>query len=151
MATIPGTAENKVVAFSPEAVIVPMATTTVINQGDRVKITSNLLVPTSAVTDDWIGVADFTNPVASLGDTLSEGRVLLKDNIVYFDAPATETFAFGTLVYQYATGGNYYIQAVTIDGSTGTPKLVGTCVEKTAVTGGTGVRVKVKIAPTVVI
>ena len=150
MATIQPTSENKSVMYTPDSIVMPCAAGTVINQGSRVKIVSNLIVPTAAATDDFVGVADFQNPVASLGDQLTAGKVLLKDNVVMFDAPASETFTFGDLCYAYDNGGNSYPGAVT-KSTSGSPKLVGTFVGLTAVTGGSTSRVAVKIVPTVVI
>lgn len=145
-----GTSENKMVFFSPDAIIAPLDPLTSVNQGDRVKLVGGKIVVTDAVADDWIGMADFQNPIASLGDTKTNGKVLLAGNVVYFDAPASETFTYGDKVYAYGAAGYYYPQAVTTS-SSNSAKLVGTFVGLTAVTGGAGKRVAVKIVPSVVI
>ena len=61
------TAQNMVAVERADSILVPIATTIVIKQGDAVKITSNLGLATSGITDVGIGIADETNPVASLG------------------------------------------------------------------------------------
>jgi len=149
MALIQPTAENKLVSFDIDSTVMPCAFGTVINQGTRLKVASNLITPTTAKNDDWVGVADFSNPVASLGDTLTSGRVLLAGNVIWFDALATETMTFGDLVYPYETGGNHYSGAVCKTSTSA--KLVGTYVGLTAQVCGAGVRVPIKIQPTVVI
>jgi hypothetical protein len=129
----------------------PCAAGTVINQGSRVKLVSNLLVPTAICTDDFVGMADFQNPDA-LGYAVTSGKVLLKDNVVNFDAPsANDTFNFGDDVYAYDDAvPNHYPGAVTKD-TTLTPKKVGSYVGASGVVGGAGVKVPVKLLPTVVI
>jgi hypothetical protein len=111
---------------------------------------ANLVTPQTALVDDWCGVADATNPVVSLGDTLTQIKVLLKDNVVWFDAPDAETMNFGDLVYSYAAAGNFYSGAVCKTAGVGT-KLVGTYVGLAATVCGAGVRVPIKIQPTLVI
>ena len=150
MSTVQPTSENKFVKLCPDSLVMPCAAATVINQGSRVKVSSNLIVPTAANTDAFCGVADFQNPVASLGDLLTSGKVLLKDNVVYFDAPVAETFDFGQDVYAYTTGGNHYPGAVTANSADGAVK-VGVYVGLTQVTGSATMRVPVKILPTQVI
>lgn len=150
MATIQPTSENKFVKYTPESIIVPCAAATVINQGSRLKIVSNLAVPTAACTDAWCGVADFQNPVASLGDLLTKGKMLIKDNVVYFDAPVAETFDFSQDVYAYTAGGNHYPGAVTASSANGAVK-VGTYAGLTQVTGSATMRIPVKILPTQVL
>ena len=145
-----GNSENKMIFYSPDSIVMPITAGVTIYQGDRVKISSNAILSTAACTEDWLGVADFQTPVASLGDALTAGKVLLKDNVVWFDAPASESFAFGATVYAYTAAGYYYPQGVTIS-SGNSAKIVGVYVGLTTVTGGAGVRVAVKIAPTTVI
>jgi len=70
------------------------------NQGDRMKLVNNVLVPVSAPTDDWFGVSDDTNPVNSLGDKLSKIIVIATGSIVKFLANNGDTFKFGDPVYQ---------------------------------------------------
>ena len=148
MSTINGVSENKAQYLAIGSIVAPIGVGAVINQGDRVKLVSGFLQQTTAISEDWIGVADFQNPVASLGDVLSFGKILLAPMVCMFDAPATETFNFGDQCYAYADGlGYYYPQAVT-KSTSGTPKLVGTFVGANGTVGGTGVKVAVKIAPT---
>ena len=149
MALIQPTAENKSVSINLDSIVVPISNLTAINQGSRLKLVANLATPTTAKADNWIGVADFTNPVVSLGDTLTEGKILIAGNVVWFDAPATETMNFGDIVYPYENGGNHYSGAVTKVGAGAV--VVGTYVGLAATVCGAGVRVPIKIKPTVVI
>jgi hypothetical protein len=149
MALVQPTAENKLVSTNRDSLVMPCASGTVINQGVRLKLSTGLVTPTTTLGDDWVGVADFTNPVASLGDTLTSGRVLLKGNVVYFDAPVVETYTFGDLVYDYDDTVDFHAGAVCKTSTLAI--LVGTYVGLTAVSGGTGVRIPVKIKPSVVI
>ena len=145
------TAQNTFVMGATRGLVMPCASNTVINQGVRLKIASNLVTPTTAKSDDWVGVANFSNPPTALGQGVVQGEVLIKDNVVTFDAPSSsDTFNFGATVYAYDDATYYYSGAVTAS-SAGTPKAVGTYVGASGVVGGVGVRVAVKILPTTVI
>ena len=150
MATKQPTSENKSIKFCPDSLVMPCLAATVINQGSRVLNTAGVIAPTAACTDAFCGVADFQNPVASLNDQLTSGKVLLKDNVVYFDAPVAEAFVFGADVFSYTAGGNHYPGAVTASNGNSAVK-VGSYVGLATVTGGTGVCIAVKILPTQVI
>jgi len=64
------------VAESLDTVTAPITTTQAIFQGDLVKIASNKAVPCDTpATDEVFGVSGDTNPVSSLGDTLSKIKV----------------------------------------------------------------------------
>lgn len=150
MATIQPTSENKFKKYQPDSIVMPIDPATVLNQGSRVMLVANKIVPTTVKTDVWCGVSDGQNPVASLGDTLSAEKVLIKDNVIYFDAPTVEVYSFGDAVYAYDNGGNHYPGAVckAVAGGGG---AVGTSNSLTPITGGPGVRIPVKILPTQVI
>jgi hypothetical protein len=150
MALIQPTAENKFSYLALDSIVAPIDPAVAINQGSRLKLVANKVTPTTARADDWVGVADATNPVVSLLDTLNMIKVLLHGNVVWFDAPAAETMTFGDLVYAYENGGNHYSGAVTKVTAAGV-KLVGTYVGLTPTVCGAGVRVQIKIRPTTVL
>ena len=140
------TAQNTFILAAMRTLVAPCSTATVINQGTRVKLASNLITPTIVATEDWCGVANFSNPPTALGQAVSQGEILIKDNIVTFDAPVAEAFAYGAPVYAYDDGTYHYSGAVTAS-SAGSAKKVGTYVGA-GQTGGVNVRVAVKILPT---
>ena len=61
------TAQNNIATERADRLIVPIAASTAINQGDFLEITSNLGVASSTASDTAIGIVDDTNPIASLG------------------------------------------------------------------------------------
>ena len=61
------TAQNNIAVERADRILVPIATTVAINQGDFVKIASKLGVAYAGSSDKAIGISDETNPVASLG------------------------------------------------------------------------------------
>jgi hypothetical protein len=144
------TSEAKFIDAPITKIIMPCASTTVINRGTRVKLASNLIVPTAVCTDNFCGVADFANPPVPLGTGITQGSVLLKDNDVYFDAPVVETFNFGDAVYAYDDLTSHYSGAVTASSAGGAVK-VGTYVGASGVSGGPGVKIAVKLLPTQII
>ena len=143
------TAENKSVFFAPDRIACPCDTTEVIVQGARVKISSGKIVETAACTEAFCGVADFNNPDA-LGNTVTQGVILLAGNVVWFDAPASDTWTFKCVAYAYDAGGYHYPGAVTTSFSN-SAVAVGVYVGANAYASGSGKRVPVKILPTDVI
>ena len=151
MGLIQPTSESKFIAASINKLTMPCDPLTVINQGSRVRLVGNLLIVQALCSDAFCGVADFANPPTFLGDSVSGGPVLIKDNIVYFDAPVAaggDTFNFGNPVYAYDDGVDHHSGAVTAASGMGGAVVVGTYVGASGVVSGVGVKVPVKILPT---
>lgn len=91
------TVQNNFAAASDE-VTAPIAAATAVNQGDFVKVVSNLIVPIAAATDTAFGVAGFTNPTVSLLDKVTSGKVS-KRGLFWFYLNTGDTVGFDDLVY----------------------------------------------------
>ena len=128
-------------AESLDQVTAPIATSQAINQGDLVKIASNLAVPCDTPATDVVhGVSMDTNPVSSLGDTLNKISVR-RSGIHKFYLP-TGTANYDDPVYLTSTNA----QTVTVSSPGTGAWIVGYCRNLTAVVGGAGVVVPVEIS-----
>lgn len=78
-------------AFAANTVVVGINPATAINQGDILKVVAGLAEPITANTDVPFGVAGDTNPVVSLGDTLTKVNVI-RAGVVRLFGKASELF-----------------------------------------------------------
>ena len=106
----------------------PLSPSQAINQGDIVKVSSNLIVPISGATDVPHGVAGGTNPVSSIGDTLSS-MIVYRKGLFYFFLKASDTANYDDALYLTAAP-----QTLTTS-SAGSAVKVARCRELAAVTG----------------
>lgn len=95
------TKANRHAAGPRLAVAAPCASSATFNQGDLVKVASNLIVVLAAVSDVVHGIVDDSNPVASLGDTLTKVAILRPGPGVLVKLPlkSGDTVAYGDQVY----------------------------------------------------
>jgi len=127
-------------AESLDQVTVPKSGAQAINQGDLVKIASNLAVPCDTPATDVVhGVSMATSPVSSLGDTLTKISVR-RSGIHKFYLP-TGTANYDDPVYLTVTDA----QTVTVSSPGSGAWVVGYCRNIAAVVGGAGVTVPVEI------
>ena len=115
-------------AHDSDRTTAPIDPNTVINQGDLVKISSNLATPITASADQVFGVAADSNPVASLGDKLSSIGVIRR-GVVRLFLKASDSVAYDGKVW-FVTDAQH---VTSVDPTSS--KAVGRCRELSAVTG----------------
>lgn len=127
-----------------DSITAPKAAAQAVNQGDFVKVSSNLIVPVAAATDVPIGVARDTSPVVSLLDQLTQVGVIRAGAIVYQYLKAGDTANFGDALYLEGSDP----QVVTTSSGGGATK-VGYCREQAALLGAAAnvTRVQLELAP----
>ena len=143
------TAQNNISTERADRIMAPMATTVAVKQGDLVKVSSNLAVPINGAQDVVIGIADETNPVASLGGDVNPNlggaaaAIVVVPNapykgcaIINMILTSGQTLAFFAAVYQTADP-----QTVTASSSSATQ--IGRCLELVSVSGDGVKKVKV--------
>jgi hypothetical protein len=111
---------------------------TAVNQGDLVKVVAGLATPITADTDQVYGVSADTNPVASLGDSLSQ-IVVIRRGVVRLFGLAGDTFTPNAKVW-FVTDA----QTVTSVDPGGSAKVAGRVREVSAVTAVAGTRVLIE-------
>jgi len=142
------TAQNNVATERADRLIVPIATGTVVKQGDFIEVTSNLGVVSSTASDSAIGVADDTNPVASLAGDVNPnlggaaGAISIVPigiykgcAIVFLPLANGRTASFFTAILRTADA--------QIVSDTGGGTAIGRCLELTTFTGDGTTRMKV--------
>ena len=143
------TAQNNVLVERADRILAPIGTTVAIKQGDLVKVTSNLAVVINGAQDAVIGMADDSNPIASLGGDCNPniggaaGAIMVLLNspykgcaIINMILTSGQTLAFWTAVYQTADP-----QTVTASSSSATQ--IGRMMGLVSVTGDGVVKVPV--------
>lgn len=119
----------------------PISPAQAINQGDLVKISSNLAVPINGATDTIFGMSDETNPTTSLLDTVSKIAVIRPGPVVVFLVLKNgDTANFDDALY--LTGSN--AQEVTTSSGGGATKA-GRCRELSAFAGDGSSRLRVEL------
>lgn len=95
------TAANRFAAGQYLTYAAPKTGSQAINQGDLLKVSSNLVVPISGVTDVVTAISEETSPVASLGDTLTKISVIRPGPGVLVRLPlkASDAPSFGDQLY----------------------------------------------------
>ncbi len=129
------TAQNNY-AGGPRNVVAAPCSTNDINQGDLVKISSNLIAVVAAVADVVHGISDDTSPVASLGGDLTACAVLRPGPGVLVRLPlkSGDTPAYGDQLYISSNVATNPQEVST--SSANSAAKVGMCREITAVTSG---------------
>jgi len=127
-----------------EHMVFPIATTTAVNTGDCVYIASYAALPcsTDANATYFAGVSNDTNPVVSLGDTLTKIRVN-RHGVFEFNGTSGDTYHTGDAIYLNST------DAQTVTNQAGS-HTIGVCVLNDGVTSlaySSGAKVPVAIAP----
>lgn len=113
----------------------PCASSAVFNQGDIVKVSSNLLVVAAAVADVIHGIVDATNPTTSLLDTVTRAVVLRPGPGVLVRLPlkSGDVRAYDDLVY---ISSNVATNPQEVSSSSASSaSIVGRCRELASVTG----------------
>jgi len=145
------TAQNNVATERADRIIVPLSAVTIaINQGDFVKISSKVGVASSGSADSAIGIADETNPVASIGGGCNPGMAGAAAAIavipmtpykgcaiMFLPITSLDSVGFWDAVYRTADS-----QVLTVTAGGGAIQ-VGRCVELTAFTGDGTARAKI--------
>lgn len=116
-------------ATNPDFITAPKSSAQAVNQGDLVKVASNLIVPIAAVTDTCFGVSENTSPVSSLGDLLDQ-IVVRRKGVFFFYLKAGDTVNFDTALYPEGSDP----QLLTTSSGGGAVK-VGNCRELASVLG----------------
>lgn len=95
------TPQNNYAAGPRLIVAAPFASSVALNQGDICKIASNALAPLAAVSDVVFGIVDETNPIASIGGTITQASVLRPDAGVLVRLPlkSGDTPSYGDQLY----------------------------------------------------
>lgn len=134
------TAQNNQ-ATNADRVTAPISSSQAINQGDLVKISSNLAVPVNGATDTVFGMSDETNPTSSLLDTVTRIQVIRPSRVtVFLVLKNGDTANFNDSLY--LTGSN--AQEVTTSSGGGATK-VGACRELSAFAGDGTSRLRVEL------
>lgn len=138
------TAQNNFSSGPRLAETAPISTATSINQGDLLKIASNLALPVAAVGDTVHGMADETNPASSLLDTTNRTCVLRPGNGVNVKLPlkSGDSVNYDDLVYISSNVATNPQEISTSSG--GGAAKVGRVRELAAVTGDGSTRILVE-------
>lgn len=122
----------------------PISSATSINQGDLLKVASNLALPLAAVADAVHGMADESNPTASLLDTVDKVTVLRPGPgvNVFLPLKSGDTVAYDDLVYVSSNVATNP-QEVSTDSSSSAAK-VGRVRELASITGDGSKRILVE-------
>ena len=143
------TAQNNVATERADRLLAPIGAAVAINQGDRIKVSSKLAVVTNGAQDACIGVADESNPVASIGGDMNPniagaaGAVAFIPNapykgcaVIYMIVNNGETLGFWDAAYMATDP-----QKVSSSSSSATQ--IGRCVELTDFLGDGSKRAKI--------
>ncbi len=138
------TAKNNHVSGPRLAVAAPKTGSVDFNQGDILKVASNLVLAVAAVADVVHGIADDTNPVASLGDDLTRVAVLRPGVGVIVKLPlkSGDTVAYDDVVYISSNVASNP-QEVSSSSANSAAK-VGRCRELASVTAGASTQIIVE-------
>lgn len=144
------TAQNNYAA-GPRNVVSGPCSTNDINQGDIVKVSSNLIAVAAAVSDVVHGISDDTSPVASIGGDLTSVAVLRPGPGVLVRLPlkSGDAPAYGDQLYISSNVATNPQEVST--SSAASAAKVGICRELATVTGDGTLRVLVEFLGAAVI
>lgn len=120
----------------------PVSASQAMNQGDIVKVASNLVLPVAAVADTVFGIVDETNPVASLGDDLTKVSVL-RSGIFFLVLKNGDSINFDDVVYISSNVATNPQEVSTSSANSATK--VGHSRELASITGDGSKRVKIEL------